>query len=301
MIAIRTEGLRKRYATTVAVDGLDLEVAAGQVYGFLGPNGAGKTTTIRMLTGLVAPTGGQGWVAGRSIRDRSALATVGSMIEEPAFYPWMSGLQNLEVLRLTGADRSGDTRVALERVGLGAVVDRRVRAYSQGMRQRLGLAAALLRRPAVLILDEPTNGLDPSGILEVRSLLREVAGQGTTVFLSSHLLAEVEHVCDRAAVLVAGRLVDEGPIATLGGAQRCVSVIVRPDEVDAALDLLRRWNVTVRDGKLAVAHATGREVNAALVSGGVIAEAVEPEQSVLEERFLTLVSREGDENGSVRR
>jgi ABC-2 type transport system ATP-binding protein len=301
MIAIRTEGLTKHYATTVAVDALDLEVAAGQVYGFLGPNGAGKTTTIRMLTGLVAPSAGQGWVAGRSIRDRSGLAAVGCMIEEPAFYPWMSGLQNLEVLRLTGADRSGDTRAALERVGLAAVAHRRVRAYSHGMRQRLGLAAALLRRPPVLILDEPTNGLDPSGILEVRSLLRDLAGEGTTVFLSSHLLAEVEQVCDRAAVLVAGRLVDEGAIATLGGTQRFVKVIVRPDEVHAALDVLKPWYVTVREGKIAVADATGREVNAALVSGGVIAEAVESEQSVLEERFLTLVSREGDEDGSVRR
>jgi ABC-2 type transport system ATP-binding protein len=301
MIAIRTEGLTKRYATTVAVDGLDLEVASGQVYGFLGPNGAGKTTTIRMLTGLVAPSAGQGWVAGRSIRDCSALAAVGSMIEEPAFYPWMSGLQNLEVLRLTGAGASGDARAALERVGLAAVAHRRVRAYYQGMRQRLGLAAALLRRPPVLILDEPTNGLDPAGILEVRSLLRDLAGEGTTVFLSSHLLPEVEQVCDRAAVLVAGRLVDEGPIAILGGTQGYVRVSVRPDELHAALDLLRPWKVAVRDGKLSVAHATGREVNATLVSGGVIAEAVEPEQSVLEERFLTLVSREGDEDGFVRR
>ncbi len=269
-------------------------MASGQVYGFLGPNGAGKSTTIRMLVGLVSPSAGRGWVAGRRIEDPCAVGAVGSMIEEPAFYPWMSGRENLEVVRLSGPGRVGDPRVALERVGLAGVAERRVRAYSQGMRQRLGLAAALLRGPALLILDEPTNGLDPAGIREVRSLLRDLAADGTTVFLSSHLLAEVEQVCDRAAVIVAGRLVDEGPIATLGGSQRRVRVVVEPGEAEPARRLLERWPVTVDTGRLTVTDATGREVNAALVAGGVIAESIRPERSALEERFLSLVGRGGE-------
>jgi ABC-2 type transport system ATP-binding protein len=287
--------LTKRYARIVAVDGLDLEVASGQVYGFLGPNGAGKTTTIRMLVGLVAPSAGRAWVAGRPIADRSAAAAkVGSMIEEPAFYPWMTGRQNLEILQLCNRDRTGEPDAALELVGLGPVSARRVRTYSQGMRQRLGLAAALLHRPPLLILDEPTNGLDPSGIREIRSLMRELAEEGTTVFLSSHLLAEVEQVCDRAAVIVDGRLVDEGSIVTLGGNQRRVRVVVGPDEVDTAIRLLGRWPVTVDAGVLTVDQTTGRAVNAALVAGGVIAESVTTAQSVLEERFLNLVAQGGN-------
>lgn len=293
MAAIRIEGLTKRYGTTLAVDHLDLEVEAGQVFGFLGPNGAGKTTTIRMLVGLVVPTEGHAWVAGRSVDDPLSVTAVGSMIEEPAFYPWMSGAENLEVLRLTGPDRSGDVGAALERVGLAGVAGRPVRTYSQGMRQRLGLAAAVLRRPPLLILDEPTNGLDPAGIREIRGLLRELVDEGATVFLSSHLLAEVEHSCDRAAVIAAGRLVAEGPLATLGGARQRVRVVVDPADLDHAVALLGRWPTSVEDGTITVGHPSGRDVNAALLEGGVVADAIRPEQSVLEERFLQLVADGG--------
>lgn len=289
---IRCEGLTKRFGTTVAVDHLDLAVAPGQVYGFLGPNGAGKTTTIRMLLGLVAPSGGEAWMCGRRLPDPGVLAQVGAMIEEPAWYPWMTGRANLEVMAATGG-RLKRTAVgdSLVRVGLGDVAQRKVKAYSQGMRQRLGLAAALLGGRRLLVLDEPTNGMDPAGIHEVRALLRELAAEGGTVFISSHLLAEVEQVCDRAAVVVGGRLVEEGPLSSLGAAQRRVQVVVDPAEVTAALAALRpSWPVAEGpgDGTLTVEHRVGRDVNAALLAAGIVADGIEVVQPGLEERFLGL-------------
>lgn len=217
MNVIRCEGLTKRFGATVAVDGLDLEVAAGQVYGLLGPNGAGKTTTIRMLLGLIAPSSGRAWLLGRPLPDPRVVAETGSMIEEPAFYPWLSGRANLQVLANTrGGCPTEEISRVLDVVGLSEVASRKVKTYSQGMRQRLGLAAAMLGRPDLLIIDEPTNSLDPAGIREIRAVLRGLADRGATVFLSSHLLAEVEQVCDRVAVFVRGRLVEEGPPQTLG-------------------------------------------------------------------------------------
>jgi ABC-2 type transport system ATP-binding protein len=172
MDAIRCEGLTKRFGATVAVDHLDLVVPAGQVYGFLGPNGAGKTTTIRMLLGLIAPTAGRAWLLGAALPDPAIVARTGSMIEEPAFYSWMSGRANLEVLSATGGGcPPGEISRVLGLTGLSEAAARKVRTYSQGMRQRLGLAAAMLGRPALLIIDEPTNGLDPAGIREFRGLL----------------------------------------------------------------------------------------------------------------------------------
>ena len=293
-MVIRCEGLTKRYGATLAVDGLSLEVAPGQVYGFLGPNGAGKTTTIRMLLGLVAPTSGKAWVLDRLVPDPGALSGVGSMIEEPAFYPWMTGRANLQVCARTGGRgrSAGAVDAALGKAGLAAVADRKVRTYSQGMRQRLGLADALLGDPRLLILDEPTNGLDPAGIHEVRGLLRSIAAEGGTVFVSSHLLAEVEQVCDRAAVLVKGRLVEEAPVGQLGGGQRRVRVAVEARDVAAARHALQLWQVSADGCVLTVQHGVGREVNAALVAAGVIAESVEVVQPGLEERFLKLSSLE---------
>ena len=218
--AIECHGLTKRYGARPAVNQLDLTVEAGQVFGFLGPNGAGKTTTLRMLLGLVRPTAGSAWLNGRPAGTPASLAGVGAMIEEPAFYPWLSGHRNLEVIALSGprtADRADVIAGVLSRVGLAGVADRKVKTYSQGMRQRLGLAAALLRRPALLLLDEPSNGLDPAGIREFRTLMRSLAAAGTTVFLSSHLLTEVEQVCDQAAVLSDGRVITQGPVAELAG------------------------------------------------------------------------------------
>ncbi|HEU5003148.1 MAG TPA: ATP-binding cassette domain-containing protein [Actinomycetota bacterium] len=304
-MVIRCAGLTKAYGSTLAVDGLDLEVGAGQVYGFLGPNGAGKTTTIRMLLGLVRPTSGRAWVLDRPVPSPAGLAEVGSMIEEPAFYPWKTGRANLEICALTGG-RGGRGRApgaidrALERAGLAAVADRKVKTYSQGMRQRLGLAAALLGDPPLLLLDEPTNGLDPAGIHEVRGLLRSIAGGGGTVFVSSHLLAEVEQVCDRVAVLVQGRLVEEAPVALLGADRRRVRVVVEPGDVAAARAALQLWRVECDGALLTVQHGVGREINAALVAAGVIAESVAVVQPGLEERFLELSNREGERAAALR-
>ena len=199
---------------------LDLTVQAGQVFGFLGPNGAGKTTTLRMLLGLVRPTAGGAWLNGQPAGSPASLAGVGAMIEEPAFHPWLTGRRNLDVIASSGprtAGRADAIADVLSQAGLAGVAGHKVKTYSQGMRQRLGLAAALLRRPALLLLDEPSNGLDPAGIREFRTLMRALAGEGTTVFLSSHLLSEVEQVCDQVAVLSDGRVISQGPVTELAG------------------------------------------------------------------------------------
>ena len=297
MDVIACDELTKRFGSTTAVDRLHVRVGAGQVYGFLGPNGAGKTTTIRMLLGLISPTAGQIELLGRRLPDPGATALTGSMIEEPAFYPWLTGRQNLQVLGATsGGARAGridasEIARVLRLTGLSDAAARKVRTYSQGMRQRLGIAAAMLGRPPLLIIDEPTNGLDPSGIRDIRELLRGLAADGTTVFLSSHLLAEVEQVCDRVAVIVRGRLVDEGPPATLGATRRRVRVRVDPADAEAAARLLARWpTIRAADAgpEFTVEHGNGRDVNAALATGGVIAESVATEQPGLEDRFLEL-------------
>lgn len=295
MNVIRCEGLTKRFGSTLAVDGLELAVPAGQVYGLLGPNGAGKTTVIRMLLGLIAPSAGRAWLLDRPLPDARAVAMTGSMIEEPAFYPWLSGHANLQVLAMTrGGCPAGEIDRVLGAVGLSGVASRKVKAYSQGMRQRLGLAAAMLGRPDLLLIDEPTNSLDPAGIREIRGLLRGLADQGATVFLSSHLLAEVEQVCDRVAVLVRGRLVEEGPPQSLGAARRRVSVEVAEADIAAAGRLLAGWPVRRHGRAFVVEHDVGRDVNGALAAGGVIAESVTVWQPSLESRFLELVDEQED-------
>jgi ABC-2 type transport system ATP-binding protein len=289
--AIRCEALTKRYGDTIAVDGLDLTVTPGEVVGFLGPNGAGKTTTLRMLLGLVRPTGGRAALNGRPLPDPDGLHRVGAMVEEPAFYPWLSGRSNLAVLALVGG-RVPPVAIdsALDRAGLTEVIDRKVRAYSQGMRQRLGLAAALLRRPSLLLLDEPTNGLDPAGIREFRQIIHDVAAEGVTVFLSSHLLAEVEQVCDRVAVVDRGRLVEDGAVGDVGVIRREVRVLVDVADRRAARALLSRWPVrSDGTGTLIVETQDGRDVNAALSAGGVIAHSISVARPALEDRFLTLI------------
>jgi ABC-2 type transport system ATP-binding protein len=290
MDVISCKHLTKRFGSVVAVSGLDLGVSAGQVYGFLGPNGAGKSTTIRMLVGLITPTEGQIRLLGRLLPDPRSAAQVGSMIEEPAFYPWLTGQQNLRVIASTGGGCAAtEFGRVLSVTGLSEVAGRKVRTYSQGMRQRLGLAAAMLGRPPLLIIDEPTNGLDPAGIREIRSLLGDLAADGMTVFMSSHLLAEVEQVCDRVAVIVRGRIVEEGPPAGLGAIRRRIRVQVDAADDEAAGLLLARWPGRRQDGQFLVEHDSGRDVNAALVAGGVIAESVAAELPRLEDRFLEIV------------
>jgi ABC-type multidrug transport system ATPase subunit len=309
---IRTEGLTKRFGGLVAVDGLDLDVREGDLFGFLGPNGSGKTTTVRMLLGLVFATSGTIELLGRPMprAAREVLPQVGSLVEGPAFYPHLSGRANLALfdaagppmLRGTtpGGDR-GDRRrrvgEALERVGLGGVGRRPVRAWSTGMRQRLGLAAALLRAPRLLVLDEPTNGLDPHGMREVRDLLVELVAGGATVFLSSHLLAEVELVCTRAAIVDRGRLVAQDRVeALLGPTGR---VLVSTPDVGAAADLAAALpGVRLgerRPGRLAV-HLDGtapETLNRRLVDGGVRVRELVVERPTLEEVFLRLTGALG--------
>src|SRR6516164_9370851 len=284
---IECRELTKRYRGTTALAGLDLTVEAGQVFGFLGPNGAGKTTTLRILLGLVTATSGQAWLNGKQVPDPAGLARVGAMIEEPAFYPWLTGRRNLELLARSGARLPA-------RGGLTGVADRRVKGYSQGMRQRLGLAAALLRRPALLLLDEPANGMDPAGIREFRTLLRSLADDGTTVFLSSHLLAEVEQVCDQVAVLQAGRLVNQGPAAALATARTQVRVEVDPADRDTALALLAPWTARPDGpGGVTVEAADGRTVNEVLGQAGIWAQQIVLKRPGLEETFLELTEPVG--------
>jgi ABC-2 type transport system ATP-binding protein len=294
---IECRGLTKRYRGTTALAGLDLTVEAGQVFGFLGANGAGKTTTMRILLGLVAPSSGRAWLNGKQVPDPAGLARVGAMIEEPAFYPWLTGRRNLDLLALSGAGmpaRGEEIAAALGRAGLTGVAGRKVKGYSQGMRQRLGLAAALLRRPELLLLDEPANGMDPAGIKEFRTLLRSLAGDGTTVFLSSHLLAEVEQVCDQVAVLQAGRLVDQGPAAALTTARTQVRVEVDPADQDTALALLAPWAARPDGpGGVMVETPDGRMVNEVLGQEGIWAQQIVLKRPGLEETFLELTEPVG--------
>jgi ABC-2 type transport system ATP-binding protein len=241
---IETHALVKRFAEANAVDGIDLRVPAGGVYGFLGPNGAGMTTTIRIIVGLLWPTRGVATVFGETVVPGApVLSRVGSLIERPALYPYLSAFENVRVFGTAhglGPDvltqRAGE---ALDRVGLGAVAKRRAGGFSTGMKQRLALAIALIGRPDLVILDEPTNGLDPNGVIDVRELIGRLASDGTTVFLSSHVLPEVEQVCDRVAILRAGRIVAEGPTHDLlGTGERIFVRFDTGDEAVAALALL---------------------------------------------------------------
>ena len=232
-----TRGLTKRFRSgQVAVDSIDLEVPAGSIFGFLGPNGSGKTTTIRMLLGLIAPTSGEVELLGQPMpkAQLAVLPRVGALVEGPAFYPFWTGQANL--LRFDAADRTADPRTrkarageALERVGLSNAAGKKVRAYSLGMKQRLAIAVALMQRRDLLVLDEPTNGLDPQGTREVRLLIRELANDGTTIFTSTHLLAEVEQLCTHAAVMSRGKLVRQSTMAELRSELRPRLVVRTPD------------------------------------------------------------------------
>ena len=290
---IRTRGLTKRYGPVVAVDAIDLDVRAGDVYGFLGANGSGKTTTVRMLLGLVLATSGEAEVLGAEMPRSSGkvLPQVGTLVEGPAAYGHLSGRANLELFDAMGAARRGRRdRVAevLERVGLTVAADRKVRGYSLGMRQRLGLASALLRAPRLLVLDEPTNGLDPQGIREMRDLLLGLNARGTTIFLSSHLLAEVEQMCTRVGVLDRGRLVVQDELRHLR-APTGRSVVVTPDG-DLAVGLLD-GRVESRDGERLVVRADDpATLNRLLVDGGVRVRELGPERRGLEQVVLEATS-----------
>jgi ABC-2 type transport system ATP-binding protein len=296
---ITTHGLTKRYGQVVAVNGVDLDVAEGDRYGLLGPNGSGKTTLVRMLLGLVFATRGEIEVLGLPIprRVKEVLPAVGAMVEGPAAYPHLSGRTNLALLDAAGPgstrrDRRGRVDEALERVGLDGIDKRPVRAYSLGMRQRLGLAAALLRRPRLLILDEPTNGLDPRGIREIRDLLTELNANGTTVFLSSHLLTEIEALCTRVGVMDRGRLVLQDDLAALQAPTgRIVVGTPDPDRAIALLD----GRVEQRAGEsLTIRHADPAGLNAELVAAGVRVTEFAAERRSLEQVVLDATTTSSD-------
>ncbi len=293
-LAIRCRGLTKRYGQRAVVDHLDLEVEPGEVFGFLGPNGAGKTTTTRMLLGLVRIDTGDAWLLGSKVPCPDRLGHIGAMVEEPAFYPWATGRRNLDILSDEGAAvPAGAVEEAFELAGMADAAGVKVKAYSQGMRQRLGLAAAVLRQPALLLLDEPSNGLDPAGIHDLRLLLRHMADRGSTIFLSSHLLGEVEQVCDRVAVIDGGRLLAVGTLDSLGGTSRQVRVSVEAAEAAAARRALSRWVVrSDKHGQLRVEGAEPRQVNQALASAHIYASAISSERRTLEDWFLSLTQKE---------
>ncbi|MFW6600143.1 ABC transporter ATP-binding protein [Propionibacteriaceae bacterium Y2011] len=311
-MAVRTTGLTKRFGRHTAVGGIDLAVPVGSVYGFLGPNGSGKTTTIRMLVGLVAPDAGTVEVLGQPTRGTtsgSVLSRVGCLIEGPAFHPHLSGRANLR--RLDTADIAADPATAghrigaaLERVGLSHVADKRFRAYSLGMKQRLAIAGALLQPRDLLILDEPTNGLDPQGTREIRHLVADLTSDGTTVLVSTHLLAEVEQICSHVGVMSTGKLVAQGTLAEVRGAHGRIRVDTT--DATAATTTLTRLGVTeltttsVARGRNAVgaelsavagvrpADLAAAEVVAALVADGVPVEGFEARQASLEDEFIEL-------------
>ena len=302
---IRTHGLTKQFGQVTAVDAVDLDVRAGDVYGFLGANGSGKTTTVRMLLGLVLATAGTIEVLGAPMpaSGRVVLPRVGALVEGPAAYPHLSGRANLAMFDASGPGgerRSRKQRVAhaLERVGLARVDDRAVRAYSLGMRQRLGLAAALLRRPSLLVLDEPTNGLDPQGINEIRTLLLDLNREGTTVFLSSHLLSEIEQMCTRVGVLDGGRLVLQDDLAALSGPTGRIEV--RTPDVVRARELLDETVEEHGDGVLLVRAPDPAGLNARLVSHGVRVTHLAAEHRSLEDVVLAATTSGTDRFGRDR-
>ena len=298
-VVLRTTGLVKRFGSITAVDGLDLEVRRGEVVGLLGPNGAGKSTTIGMVLGLITPTAGTAEVLGRDVRIRreDALAGVGAMLEVTSFYPYLSGRDNLTAIALL---RGGGalTRVdpLLTRLGLAQRGGSKFRTYSLGMRQRLGIASTLLPDPALVILDEPANGLDPAGQREIRELIRELASENRGVLLASHLLYEVEQVCDRVLVIKKGKLIASGTLAevTRGGSSYFEIVV---DDRTRAMEILRSLGVKeIREsptGLDVVAEpARGAEFNRALASRGLYASAIIPRASSLEDVFMELTEAE---------
>jgi ABC-type multidrug transport system ATPase subunit len=291
---VRTQGLTKMYGEHAAVDAIGLTVRRGEVYGFLGPNGAGKTTTLRMLLGLVRPTSGTATVLGRPPGTPAATADIGALVEGPGFFPYLSGRDNLRVLaRYRGL--ADDVERVLERVDLAARGRDRFKSYSMGMKQRLGVAAALLGDPQLLILDEPTNGLDPAGVNDMRRLLADLSAAGQTVLLSSHLLTEVQEICDRVGVISRGRLITEAPVSELRGGSH---LLVRADPADTALAVAMRLAgddaVTVAGDLLQVRLDPHRaaELTRALVQARVDVHEVRPSERSLEEVFFEMTAAE---------
>lgn len=303
-LAVRTTGLTKEFGDRRVVDSLDLAIPTGSVCGFVGPNGAGKTTTIRMLLGLIRPTSGDGQILLGDLHDPATyLAGVGALIESPAFYPQLSGRDNLLVLTRLGQLPSSSIDGVLERVGLADRAGDRFSRYSLGMKQRLGIAAALLPEPSLLILDEPTNGLDPAGIVEMRSLIRSLANEGMTIFVSSHLLSEIEHICDHVVMIRSGRSVFQGSVEELHG-MRTSELEIRtgdPGQLGNLAQLIANRGLEVQieesTGSVIVSDgaALAGELNrAALDAGIVVVHLAERERSLEDAYFALTGSHSGD-------
>jgi ABC-type multidrug transport system ATPase subunit len=295
-LVVETKGLTKHYrGAVVAVDNLNLTVRRGEVYGFLGPNGAGKTTTLKMLLGLVRPTAGSATVVGHPPGAEEGLEHVGAIVESPAFYPYLSARDNLTVMANYCRVPSSRVNAALDEVQLDGRARDKFGTYSLGMKQRLGIAAALLKEPDLLILDEPTNGLDPAGMVEMRGLIKELGRGRRTVLLSSHLLGEVEQICDRVGVIQKGKLVTEGTVDQLRGD---VTLLVRAKPLPQAREtlegLLGRDAVSIADDalRLKVDPSRAPEITRTLVTAGVEVIEVKTGERTLEEAFLELTSEE---------
>jgi ABC-type multidrug transport system ATPase subunit len=295
-LLVETDALTKRYDDRVAVDAVSMSVRRGEVYGFLGPNGAGKTTTLRMMLGLVRPTSGSVAVLGGLPGSPDVIARVGSLVEGPGFYPYLSGRDNLHVLARYRALPGSAVEESLARVGLSDRGDDRFRGYSLGMKQRLGVAAALLGEPELIVLDEPTNGLDPAGMADMRELIVSLARGGQTVLLSSHLLAEVQEICDRVGVISDGRLLRESTVAELRGS---TTLRVRATPLDRALAVAMRVAgddaVHVPEGSdgvlaLDLPASAAPEVVRALVADDVDVHEVSASERSLEEVFFELTT-----------
>jgi ABC-2 type transport system ATP-binding protein len=301
--AMEFDHLTKRFGDHTAVDSMTFTVPRGSIFGFLGPNGAGKTTTIGMALGLVPPTSGTARVLGYDIRDhlQDVLRNVGAMVERPAFYPYLSGRMNLSIFaKQTGLDDPGRIDEIIEQVGMSERANAKFGGYSTGMKQRIGIGAALVCDPELIILDEPTNGLDPAGQREIRGLVRRLAETGHTVFLSSHILSEIQEVCTHVAIINRGKLVSTGPMnEILAGTEQIVIDVDRPDE---AVNALRTFpdieSVDLENGAVIVDFPVERaaEVNRFLVQSGFAVSQLRHREGQLEERFLALTGQnEGSE------
>ena len=296
---IETRDLTKRYGShVVAVDRVNLTVRRGEVYGFLGPNGAGKTTSMRMLLGLIRPTSGTVNVLNRQPGHPESLARIGALVESPAFYPYLSGRDNLRVIARYAGVRKENIESVLEQVQLADRARDKFATYSLGMKQRLGVAAALLKDPELLILDEPTNGLDPAGMVDMRDLIRRLGSGERTVLLSSHLLSEIEQICDRVGVISKGRLIAESTVEELRGR---AALLVAAKPLDRARErveqLLGAEQVEVSDGmlRLDTNPANAGRINHALVSANVEVTELHPIERRLEDVFLEMTDRKGED------
>ncbi|MDQ3980572.1 MAG: ATP-binding cassette domain-containing protein [Actinomycetota bacterium] len=302
LAGVRKEYRRARGRPVVALSGLDLEVPAGGVFGFLGPNGSGKTTTIRCLLGLARPSAGSCRVLGADSQTDlpRVVGRIGALVETPGLFPGMSGRQNLSVLASLEGIGHKQVDAVLERVGLSERADDRVQAYSLGMRQRLGIAIALLKDPELLILDEPANGLDPAGIREVRELLRSLAAEGRTVFVSSHLLTEVQQMCDRVAILARGRTVASGPVDQVLAAGRSTGLVVRLADLERGVAVLRQagFEASLEKDYIRVVFppSEAEKVTRALGEQQLYLSELRPDEVSLETVFLELTedAKEGE-------